>query len=48
MVQLHENEVEERRHIVVDIESIICQVGLVIAPEGKNLYKVITPYSMLL
>lgn len=48
MVQLHENEVEERRHIVVDIESIICQVGLVIASEGKNLYKVITPYSMLL
>lgn len=42
MVQLHENDVEERRYIIVDIESIICQVGLVIAPEGKNLYKVTT------
>lgn len=48
VVELYEEEEVEKQYIVVDVKNICCQVGLVVAPEGKNLYKVITPYSMLL
>lgn len=49
VVELHDNEEDRRKYIVVDITKIACQVGLVVAPrEEKNLYKVITSYSMFL
>lgn len=49
VVELHDNEEDRRKYIVVDITKIAFQVGLVVASrEEKNLYKAFTPYSMFL
>jgi hypothetical protein len=38
VVELHDNEEDKRKYIVVDITKIACQVGLVVASrEEKNL-----------
>jgi hypothetical protein len=46
VVELHDNEEDRRKYIVVDITKIACQVRLIVAPREEKIYIKLLPLSL--